>query len=203
MMKVCSSCKQEKEISFFGKNASAKDGYSHVCSSCRKEQSAAYYKQNKEKVLTRNKEWAVEQKDKQKEYLKQWYQKNKERILEEDKEWYLENRELALSRCKDWRDRNPGVVRERTSRRREAVKQATPTWLTEEDKQNIRNIYKQAEELERQTSIKYHVDHVIPLRAKAACGLHVPWNLQSIPAKYNLIKNNALTEAALAAALSA
>ena len=54
----------------------------------------------------------------------------------------------------------------------------------------LKLIYKNCKEVSEKTGIKHHVDHIVPLRGKQVCGLHVPWNLQIIPAIDNMRKGN-------------
>ena len=69
--------------------------------------------------------------------------------------------------------------------REERIQQATPPWITPEQKREMELVYKRAAELTTLTGIRHDVDHVWPIKGKKSCGLHVPWNLQVLPWKEN------------------
>lgn len=71
---------------------------------------------------------------------------------------------------------------------RDAMKlNATPAWA---DLQAIRAVYEEAERLTRETGIKHHVDHIVPLQSEYVCGLHCEANLQVLTESENCSKNN-------------
>jgi hypothetical protein len=89
---------------------------------------------------------------------------------------------------------NPDLYKELVSLRRRRFRQATPKWLTQEQKLEIRLKYRLAIELTRRTGTRHAVDHVIPLLGEEVCGLHVPWNLEVITQDENLKKSNKLVD---------
>lgn len=143
-----------------------------------------------------------------KEYKRQWYLANRERILaerlitttEEDrkrKSEYDKNRRLlkgdSLREYDRLRSKTPerkAVKRNWSRKRQMTIKQATPNWLSELDDLFIKEIYHLAVLRSELLGIDYHVDHIIPLHGKNVCGLHLPNNLQLLPASENIKKNN-------------
>jgi 5-methylcytosine-specific restriction endonuclease McrA len=87
---------------------------------------------------------------------------------------------------------NPDLYRELVNVRRRRFRDATPKWLTAEQKLEIRFHYRMAIALSRATKIPHAVDHIIPLQGEDVCGLHVPWNLRVITQDENLKKSNKL-----------
>lgn len=71
--------------------------------------------------------------------------------------------------------------------------QAMPAWLTEEHRFMLEEIYELRDMRTEATGVVHHVDHIVPLRGETVSGLHVPWNLQVIPASENLKKSNRLS----------
>jgi hypothetical protein len=86
-MKICSSCKIEKNYIDFSKNKLKKDGYQNTCVSCNK----IYIIKNKE--LIKNKK-------------KIYYDKNKEEILSKKKEYHINNKEEILKIKKEYSKNN-------------------------------------------------------------------------------------------------
>lgn len=84
------------------------------------------------------------------------------------------------------------VVLELGAKRRATKLSATPPWLSSSMKMQFRKIYATANAMSKRDGIKYHVDHIVPLKNKYVCGLHVPWNLQIITATENCTKRNKL-----------
>ena len=66
----------------------------------------------------------------------------------------------------------------------------TPAWLTEDDHWLMEQAYELAALRTKLFGISFQVDHVLPLQGKLVSGLHVPLNLQVIPAKMNRAKSN-------------
>lgn len=73
-------------------------------------------------------------------------------------------------------------------------RQATPKALTKEQRQQIAGIYEHMRDCRAVTGEDYHVDHIVPLMGENICGLHVPWNLQVLPAYVNQAKSNIFDE---------
>lgn len=67
---------------------------------------------------------------------------------------------------------------------------ATPKWLTRKDRQEIAAVYALAATLTASTGMRHEVDHIIPLRSKLVCGLHVRGNIDVITAEKNRSKTN-------------
>ena len=95
---------------------------------------------------------------------------------------------------KKWRDNNPELSRAQVSLRKRRHREATPAWITQEQKQQIRGLYLSAQRLTEITGERYVVDHIVPLISDAVCGLHVPWNLRVITQEENLKKSNKLVD---------
>jgi hypothetical protein len=194
MMKKCKRCDAVLELNEFPVNVRNKDGRDVKCKLCCAAITRAWRKANpvvarasERRWLERNPERAKKNRDAAAKrfgkahpelvlfYAKRWKDANKSRVKEYSKKWAKNNAEKCA--CK-------------SSARRAATFRAMPPWLSAEDRAAIAEKFVEARCLSRETGVKYHVDHIVPLKAKTACGLHVHWNLQVIPATVNQRKWN-------------
>lgn len=88
------------------------------------------------------------------------------------------------------------AARERadSERRRARKLSAEPQWLTGAQREAMAEIFRDAA---RQGK---HVDHIVPLRGTAVCGLHVPWNFQLLTPAENWSKGNRMPDPGTAGA---
>ena len=122
---------------------------------------------------------------------RRYYEKNREAVIARAAARPAEEKRRARS---DYKDRNVDVVRADTSVRKRRHREATPKWLTKEERLQMRELYVQARKLTTVTGERYVVDHIVPLRGEFVCGLHVPWNLRVITQDENLKKSNKLVD---------
>lgn len=169
-MKICSACKTEKPLSNFSIRKASQDGYTSACKTC---------------VSLRRKSYESE-----KRYNKNYYLANKEASFQRKELWYKANPDKKRIHRKNYRTNNLEKVRLSEYTKYLSRKTHIPTWLSEVQRQEIASIYSLRAEVELLTGERYHVDHIVPLQGKDVCGLHVPWNLQILPATLNLSKGN-------------
>lgn len=205
--KICTFCHIEKTFDDFVKHR--RDGLSSWCKPCHAAKSRAYAEKNKEKVLDATKRWRASNTD----YLVVYAAERREtekyknakpdwdkayraasklnpakvgRILEYSRKWREANRELANLRVSTWAKKNRGKVASYTRARQTQMLHAMPAWA---DIVKMQEVYELAQEF-REYGFKVHVDHIIPLRGVAVCGLHVHNNLRVCLATHNLRKSN-------------
>lgn len=182
--KECYTCKVEKPIADFHKQASSKDGLTYRCKPCVKEHNRVHYLENKEAIDKRNAAWRSANSQKSRDCVNKSYSKNKE--------YY--NKKNSL-----WKSNNKDKVFEMGSRRRATKAQASPLWIDDFDKSYIKDLYKNCRTMEAVfknigVDTCYHIDHITPLKGKTACGLHYPENFQILTSYENLSKGSRVVE---------
>jgi hypothetical protein len=127
--------------------------------------------------------------DSQKNYA-ELYEKNKEIRKKQALSYYYKNLTVSRAKQKERQKKNLHIYAANSAKRRAAKLLRTPKWLTKDDLFIISEAYKLAALRSNLLGFPWHVDHVVPLQGKTVSGLHVPWNLQVIPASMNIAKHN-------------
>lgn len=178
-MKKCSLCKTMLDLDQFRLRwRNGKYSPRSQCKPC----------ESKQQVI-RNRRKLKEDEDYRKESLDRisnWGEKNHERRLE------AERARKTVKYREDFEYRSSVLHQAASYRSRK--RNAQPPWLTQESLDEIKNIYRVSAKVTKATGKPHDVDHIIPLRGKNICGLHVPWNLRVLPASMNRSKGNAFSD---------
>jgi hypothetical protein len=197
-MKTCKKCSIQKDELEFFKCKTTKDKLRGACKVCMKQENKEYCSQNKEAV---------------KQYKHKYIDANREELNQRVRDDRKLNPAKHYGYSRKWKKSNPEKVRAADQRRR----QANPEKTKESNRRNNENnrgtknsvnARRRAYKLKATLDINlykielkniydncpkgFHVDHIVPLAGKEVCGLHVPWNLQYLPALENIRKRNKL-----------
>lgn len=179
-MKVCTKCKIVKPKSEFHKQKCKADGLRYNCKECRADKAAIFFKDNKDKILAKN---------------KIYYKANRNEIQKKNKEYY-DNKY-----CTDINFKLAHVLRTRLNNAIK-VNQKTGSAIKdlgcsiEELKIHLESQFQEGMSWDNYGLHGWHIDHIKPLskfdltdRKELLKVCHFS-NLQPLWAKDNLIKGN-------------
>lgn len=166
-----------------------------ACRECLREADKRWRIRHPEKHVARARKWDKENPERRRENERNNRGKNREKINNQQKKWRMENpgkmylyrrkyyennKELFDRLRKKWAKNNPQKIRDIGRIQQAARRACMPKWV---DKKIIKEIYLNCPD-------GYHVDHIVPIKGKTVCGLHVPWNLQFLTKSENSRKGN-------------
>ena len=159
-MIICPQCKEDKEPEEFQKNKARKNGLSCYCKPC----------------------CSIQQKKRGHKQYKAtyaaYYKKNQEKLYVINRAFVAANPDKVKQYNKTWNDKNRGRIVQSARERRQRMKTSNLGTI-----KDVNLVYEYC-------PVGMHVDHIVPLRGKNVCGLHVSWNLQYLTQEENYAKGN-------------
>lgn len=183
-MKHCAHCDTTRPLSEWHKG-----GAHSECKFCVSERNAKYRAINRDALSAASAEYRKHNLERISAHAKEWRKMNKESLRIKDAAKYERNKKAATARMAEWRKANPHIVNAYAQKHKAARLQAVPPWA---DLNAIKEIYRKARALTKETGVQHHVDHIAPLQSSVVCGLHCEANLRIIPWIENIKKHNRL-----------
>jgi hypothetical protein len=145
----------------------------------------ARYAKDRERRIAKVRKWQSANPGKVKAASKKYYESHLEGRKAAVRQWYHATRGERHKTQAVYREANVDKRREAEVQRRRAQR-IVLSWA---DKPLMRDFYSLAR-IYRDAGIDCHVDHIVPLRSKLVCGLHVQDNLTVLLASDNMAKGN-------------
>ena len=179
---VCKKCDTDKKYVSTGE-----------CVSCQQRRNKvvkrAWLKQNKEYYLAQSKDYRERTRQHRLEYAVEYRARTVKQRAAYNKKHRFENPDYYKEYRKKYLQEKPHVNASHQATRRAMKIKATPKWVSLKE---IKAVYAERDRIRGETGEEHHVDHIVPLKHKDVCGLHVPWNLRVITAAENMAKGNKL-----------
>jgi hypothetical protein len=159
----------------FYKSAPSKDGYGNICKPCGKEYARSDEAKKARKLRDANNREELTKKHN--EYIKL----NRKMANKIQRNYYYSHWECNRKKKNEYDSRPERKAANSAKAAKRRAQLATSSFGS--FAKEIRDFYNECPP-------GFHVDHIVPLNGDNVSGLHVPWNLQYLPASTNLKKSN-------------
>jgi 5-methylcytosine-specific restriction endonuclease McrA len=188
-LKICITCRQEKELEEYHGDRSRKDGKSNRCRACKTIEKKRDWAVNKSRNVARRKQWVAANGERVRAYKRLWEAKNHDRVRAKQRAWYAANRGRVSLWTRARAIKNPDHAR--AKRVNAKAKRRSRGEIRKITAAEMRALIIRDEFCylcrRRNTKTTYSVDHVTPL---AKGGRHEFYNLKLVHLTCNLKKRD-------------